>query len=88
MSNFAEDRMAVCNSCEFRHEDACVICGCMLEQKTADPNQSCPLPYGAKWGIYIEPIQAVVPTMIAMETQAAPAVPPPRPPCQSCTKRR
>lgn len=87
MSNFSEERLAICNSCVYNEGGDCIICGCDLSIKTLDPNELCPLSPGSRWGIYTEPIQETSPTII-VETPAAPAVPPPRPPCQSCTKRR
>jgi len=88
MSNFSEERLAICNSCIYNESGDCIICGCDLSLKTLDPNESCPLSPGSKWGVYTEPIQETLPITMTPEAPVAPAVPPPRPPCQSCTKRR
>lgn len=87
MSNFSEERLSICNSCIYNEGGNCIICGCDLSLKTLDPNEFCPLSPGSKWGAFIESTSADPPVII-QETQMAPVVPPPRPPCQSCTKRR
>lgn len=48
MSNFAEERMVICNSCEYNMDSQCILCGCPLLSKTSDPEESCPLNQ-AKW---------------------------------------
>lgn len=81
MSNFAEDRMSICNSCEFRHEGVCILCGCELAVKTADAQESCPLTPGSKWGPFEE---------VTQQKMAAPSITAQKPPspCKTCTRYR
>lgn len=81
MSNFAEDRMSICNSCEFRHEGVCILCGCELALKTANAQESCPLTPGSKWGVFDENAKKM-----AEEPSMTAPVPPP--PCKTCTRYR
>lgn len=41
-SMFQELRLGVCNSCEFKIEGLCALCGCEVENLTADPSSNCP----------------------------------------------
>ncbi len=42
MSDFAQTRLDICNSCEFLVETDCMLCGCLVSQKVLDPEESCP----------------------------------------------
>lgn len=48
-----EDRLAICNSCEYFKENSCLLCGCTVireanfKNKLAYKNQKCP---ADKWG--------------------------------------
>lgn len=47
------ERMNICNSCEYYKDDACMLCGCRVvrdsvyQNKLADKNASCP---DGRWG--------------------------------------
>ena len=38
----SEARLKICNSCEFNVSGDCALCGCVIETKVLDPNESCP----------------------------------------------
>lgn len=38
----SEARLKICNSCEFNVAGDCAMCGCVVETKVLDPNESCP----------------------------------------------
>lgn len=38
----SQERMAVCNTCEFREGIACGVCGCVLTAKTKVAQEACP----------------------------------------------
>lgn len=42
MSDFVQDRLNICNSCEFNVEMQCALCGCDLIIKTAQKEETCP----------------------------------------------
>jgi hypothetical protein len=42
MSELSDLRMAICNACPYNAENICILCGCDLVFKTADPNEKCP----------------------------------------------
>ena len=81
MSDFAEERMKICNGCPYNEVGNCIICGCDLSIKTLNPQESCPLTPGSKWGIFDENAKKMVeePSMTA---------PVPPPPCKTCTRYR
>ncbi len=69
--------MDICNTCPYNEDSNCILCGCNLPTKVLDPNESCPLNPGAKWG----------PQSIEVKKEAdSQAVIPPRPPCKTCTR--
>lgn len=37
-----EERIEICNACEFRQEEKCGKCGCILKYKMAFAAQTCP----------------------------------------------
>lgn len=87
MSNFAQERLEICNACPYNENMECLICGCPLggdNSKLAKPEEFCPLSPGSKWGPYIEASKAA--PIIAAPTETAP-VNPPRPPCRTCGGR-
>jgi len=43
MEQFQKERLKICGSCEFLVADTCALCGCDVQEKTADAKQSCPL---------------------------------------------
>lgn len=42
MSELSDLRMTVCSVCPYNAENICILCGCDLIIKTADPNEKCP----------------------------------------------
>ena len=42
MSDFAKQRLDICNSCPYMFDNICSLCGCELEAKTKNPGESCP----------------------------------------------
>ena len=54
MSDFIQERLNICNSCPYKEEGVCILCGCIIEDKVKDPGESCPHipPF---WGNYSEP---------------------------------
>ena len=49
MSNFINERLAICNSCEYKENDDCILCGCFIPIKVTLEEESCPLT-PPKWG--------------------------------------
>lgn len=49
-----DQRMEICNTCEYYQEDACILCGCRIvreknhQNKLANKNAVCP---AGKWGV-------------------------------------
>jgi hypothetical protein len=53
MSEFSVERMSICNSCPYNIDGQCILCGCELEIKVKNPEESCPhIPQF--WGQYQE----------------------------------
>lgn len=42
MSDFAKDRLNICNQCEFQIEGFCALCSCELKIKVTLPEETCP----------------------------------------------
>lgn len=42
MSELSDSRMSICNACPYKEDGICILCGCELAAKTADPNEKCP----------------------------------------------
>lgn len=85
MSNFAQERLDICNACPYNENSECLICGCPLSgdnSKLAKPEEFCPLSPGSKWGPYSEPAP-----IVAAPAEAAP-VNAPKPPCRACGRAR
>lgn len=88
MGEFAEERMSICNICEYNEGGECLGCGCLLSYKTAQPEESCPL-NEPRW---IALSKIVIPKP---EIQSAPAqvptlastAPQPTKPCIPCNQR-
>jgi len=39
---YRDKRMPICNSCEFKTDEFCGKCGCLLEAKTRVMSEQCP----------------------------------------------
>ena len=85
MSDLKQDRLNICAGCEYNKGGDCMICGCSLDYKTGQPEESCPLSPGSKWGAVVVHSE---PPIGALTQEAPRVIPPPRPPCKTCTKRR
>lgn len=86
MSNFAEERLAICNSCVYNEDNSCILCSCELIEKTNNPNESCPL-MPARWG---KADLSIVETKKGAESTGqitAKPTPPPRTVCIPCNQR-
>jgi hypothetical protein len=77
MSNFTEERLAICNGCEYNMGQMCILCGCDLNYKTVQSEEFCPL-NPPKWGV----VGPVVQQAIVAES-TAPSPPAPCLPCQA-----
>lgn len=75
---FQEQRMQICNNCEYKLDELCILCGCDLVSKTADPDQSCPK-HPKNWDVYIKEEPPVVATGGLVRST--------KPACRTCTKR-
>jgi len=51
MEEYMENRLTICNSCEFLHEDNCILCGCEVKSKVKIANEKCPM-MPPKWIAY------------------------------------
>jgi hypothetical protein len=80
MSNFVEDRLNICNLCEYKVGEHCILCGCVIADKVTNPTESCPLAPSAKWGPFVSGQEKTV----TVEEIA----PVPPPPCKTCTRYR
>lgn len=38
----SEARLKICNSCQFKIENLCALCGCDVATKVLDSNEMCP----------------------------------------------
>lgn len=85
MSNFAEDRLAICNACPYNESGDCILCGCPVNEKVEKLEESCPL-LPAKWdkAVSIETEKGAESTG---RITAQPTPPPRRPPCVPCSQR-
>jgi len=54
MSEYAAERMSICNNCPYKEEGVCILCGCDLEIKVQNSGESCPHT-PAFWGAVSEP---------------------------------
>ncbi len=84
MNNFAEERLAICNSCPYNEDGSCILCGCDIVEKTANPNEFCPL-LPTKWDKAVS-----VETEKGAESTGqitAQPTPPPRTVCIPCNRR-
>ena len=43
MVMYAEERLKICNSCEFNLAGDCALCGCVIADKVQKLEESCPL---------------------------------------------
>ena len=66
MLNFVDERLAICNNCEYNVDTDCILCGCNIPIKVLDPEEFCPLT-PPKWG---KQSQVVIPKP---EIESAPA---------------
>jgi len=59
MDNFSVGRLAVCNTCEFNHNNDCILCGCHIPIKVLNKGEKCPhMP--PKWTAYDETLMVPV----------------------------
>lgn len=77
------NRLNNCAICPFRQDDECALCGCMIEEKAADPNQFCP-DTPSRWGVYIEQKQERATEVNTPAAQSVPISPKKRSGCKSC----
>lgn len=42
MEEYIENRINICNSCPYKEEGICILCGCEIEEKVKNKGESCP----------------------------------------------
>lgn len=86
MSNFAEERLAICNSCPYNEEGSCILCGCSVSEKVEKPDELCPL-LPARWGKVDLSIPETQKGTESTGQITAQPTPPPRTVCIPCNRR-
>lgn len=83
MSNFAEERLAICNSCPYNEDGSCILCGCPVSEKVEKSEEKCPL-LPAKWGAEAAGMEKGAESTGQITAQPTP---PPRTVCIPCNRR-
>ena len=83
MSNFAEERLAICNSCPYNEEGSCLLCGCSVSEKVEKPDELCPL-LPPKWSAEAAEIEKGAESTGQITAQPTP---PPRTVCIPCNRK-